>query len=402
MADKKRYSQYRYTIEMYYLDIVNNKNIQIKNECLKTLVIDNNYEVSCMPIIIASLKLDKALVDNMILNHRDNMIMLAIYKYDALEDTRHEVECIRKKFTYFLPNNVNTNDPIDYNEENEEEHLGNTFADVSLGLICVDHINNNKTNIEINAKINTIYDCVKYVTHHMPNIIIEPFAYNDTFEQLIMPAKDSVNKALKYLNDFRVFYSTPYRYYNDFNYTYILSSSGRATPKNNELYSSVIIDIKDIDSSEANDVGMIVNKTAQTYEVPVSYVNTDVYDNSIVNKSKTAINGISSTGSHTKTLKNTASYMNDKVQNIRLNNDNENMLSNLEAKDNSSNFLLFFIKNDLDMDLFTINKRISISNIERYQEFNGDYLLYRKRECFIREDDTFIMTSMINLRRIDR
>ena len=49
-----------------------------------------------------------------------------------------------------------------------------------------------------------------------------------------------------------------------------------------------------------------------------------------------------------------------------------------------------------------INKRISINNIDRYREFNGEYLLYRKRECFIREDDTFIMTSMINLRRIDR
>ena len=252
------------------------------------------------------------------------------------------------------------------------------------------------------AKNNTIYDCVKYVTSHISRMIIEPFSYNSEFEQLIMPTKDSVKQALQFLNDFRVFYYTPYRYYNDFNYTYIISSSGRATEKQDELYSSIIIDIKDIDDASANDVGVIANKTSETYEVPVNYVNTEVYDNTIVNKSKTKLKGISSTGSDTKSLVNRASYMYDKTQSIRLNNDNRNMISNLEAVDNDGNFLVFISKNDLDMELFTINKRISIHNIERYQEYNGDYLLSRKRECFVREDNTFVLTTMLNLRRIER
>ena len=77
------------------------------------------------------------------------------------------------------------------------------------------------------------------------------------------------------------------------------------------------------------------------------------------------------------------------------------MIENLEAKANSENFIVYFSKNDLDTDLFTINKRISINNIQRYQEFNGNYLLYRKREIYLREDQTFVMSSMINLKRID-
>ena len=402
MADKKISMQYRYTIEMYYLDTINEKNVEIKNECLKMLVIDHNFMQNCMPVIMASLKLDKSLVDDMIKNCNDNMIMLAINKYDDLTDDKQEVECIRKKFTYFLPKSANKNDPIDYNEVTEEENLGNTYTEVEIGLLCVDHINNNKHSCEIMAKNNTIYDCVKYVTSHISRMIIEPFSYNSEFEQLIMPTKDSVKQALQFLNDFRVFYYTPYRYYNDFNYTYIISSSGRATEKQDELYSSIIIDIKDIDDASANDVGVIANKTSETYEVPVNYVNTEVYDNTIVNKSKTKLKGISSTGSDTKSLVNRASYMNEKTQSIRLNNDNTNMISNLEAVDNDGNFLVFISKNDLDMELFTINKRISIHNIERYQEYNGDYLLSRKRECFVREDNTFVLTTMLNLRRIER
>lgn len=402
MADKKVSMQFKYTIEMYYLNVINGVNTEIKNECLKTLVIDHNFMDNCMPIILATLKLDKALVDDMIKNANDNMIMLAINKYDDLTDDKQEVECIRKKFTYFLPKSANKNDPIDYNEVNEDENMGNTYTDVELGLLCVDHVNNNKHACEIMAKNNTIYDCVKYVTSHIPNMIIEPFSYNSEFDQLIMPTKDSVNSALKFLNDFRVFYYTPYRYYNDFNYTYIISSSGRATEKRDELYSSVIIDIKDIDDEAANDVGVVANKTSETYEVPVNYVNTEVYDNTIVNKSKTKIKGISSTGSTTKTLVNRASYMDDKTQSVRLNNDNNNMISNLEASNNDGNFLISIVKNDLDMSLFTINKRISIHNIERYQDYNGDFLLSRKRECFMREDNAFVMTTILNLRRIER
>ena len=402
MADKKVSMQFKYTIEMYYLNVIDGKNTEIKNECLKTLVIDHNFMSNCMPIVLASLKLDKALVDDMIKNANDNMIMLAINKYDDLTDDKQEVECIRKKFTYFLPKSANKNDPIDYNEVNEDENMGNTYTNVELGLLCVDHVNNNKHACEIMAKNNTIYDCVKYVTAHIPNMIIEPFSYNSEFDQLIMPTKDSVNAALKFLNDFRVFYYTPYRYYNDFNYTYIISSSGRATEKRDELYSSVIIDIKDIDNEAANDVGVVANKTSETYEVPVNYVNTEVYDNTIINKSKTKIKGISSTGSTTKSLVNRASYMNDKTQSVRLNNDNDNMISNLEAHDNDGNFLITIVKNDLDTNLFTINKRISIHNIERYQDYNGDFLLSRKRECFMREDNSFVMTTILNLRRIER
>ena len=77
------------------------------------------------------------------------------------------------------------------------------------------------------------------------------------------------------------------------------------------------------------------------------------------------------------------------------------MMENIEAKNNTENYLVYFSKNDLDTTLFSLNKRISIHNIERYQEFNGNYLLYRKREIYIREDTDFVMNSMINLKRID-
>ena len=392
--------QYRYMIEMIYLNNKKNKTTNIKTECIKSIVIDHNYENNCMPIIYATMKLDKALVDDMIINVNTNLMIVALYKYNDLTDTKEPIEVFRDKFTYFIPDDVNKNLNLDYNEATEKEHLGNTYTEVIMGLMSINMINLNKRNIELNVSNNTIFDCVKYCTSNMKNLIIEPFVFDDTYDRIIMPAQNSINNALKFLNNYRVFYYTPYRYYQDFKYTYIISSSGKAIPKDNELYSSILVDFRDIGDANSLETGTIIDKKSKTYEVPVNYVFSNVFDNSIVNKSINKIKSVSNNGVNIRSLSNTADYSNEKMTTIRMNNDNDNMIYNLEYKNNNDNVFIYFNKNDLDTDLFTINKRITVHNINRYQHYDGDYLLSRKRECYLREDKTFVMVSMINLKRI--
>ena len=399
--DIKTLTSYKYTISLQYLNIRQKVSTDIKTECIKSVIIDHNYDKNCMPVIFINLRLDKSLVDDMIKNQNTNLMILAISKFDNNTELKLEVECLRKKCIYFLTDDVNKMDPIDYNDETEATMKGDTFRKITIGLLVLDHVNNNKTLCEVTTKNATNYDMVKYITSHMKNLFIEPFSYNDTFEQFVLPPKDSVNKALRFLNDQRVFYSTPYRYYQDFNHTYIISSSGKEIKRTDETYSTIVVNIRDIDDVGANDTGVVVNRSNETYEVYVSYANTQVYDNTLINKSKNKVRGITSSGSSDISLLNTSSYSTDKYSLERLNNDNVHMIENLEAKANSENFIVYFSKNDLDTDLFTINKRISINNIQRYQEFNGNYLLYRKREIYLREDQTFVMSSMINLKRID-
>lgn len=393
--------QYRYKIEMTYLNIKKGVNTEILNESVKSVIIDHNYDKNTMPIIYMTLALDKALIDDMILNNNDNLILLAIYKFDELTDTKQEIEIIRDKFIYFLPNDVNVLNDIEYNETTEEQNLGNTYKDITLGLMSIKMINRNKKYLELNVTNNTMFDCVKYCTSHFDNLIIEPFIFNEKHKRIIMPAQGSVRKSLEFLNSYRVFYYTPFRYYQDFNYTYIISSSGRAIERNDETYSSVLVEIKDITESDANEFGTIANKSAKTYEVFVNYADTVVYDNTILNLSRNQLKGVSSTGNNIKSLKNSISYSDEKIKQIRLNNDNDNMIYNLQSEENNKNVLVFLTKYGLDTDTFTINKRISIHHINRYQQHNGEYLLYRKRECFMREDDTFILHSMLNLRKIE-
>lgn len=392
--------QYKYTVSMYYLDNVRNINNEIPSEYIKSIVIDHNYDKNYMPIVYITLSLDKRMLDDMILNSNKNLFILSISKYNDLSDDKQQIECFREKFIYFIPKNVNKSDGIDYNEMNESQTMGNTFIQLTMGLMCLKHINNNKKSLELIAKNNTILDCVKYCTSHMNNLIIEPFIYNDTYDQIIMRPQDSVSKALNFLNNYRVFYNTPYRYYQDFNFTYIISSSGNAISKKDELYSSILINVMDIDNTSSNNIGFSINKSSNTYEVPVSYANTQVYDGSINNKSVNMIKTMSHTGTSIKSLKNNASYSTSKYKTINVENDNENIIYNIEAENNSNNFFLYFAKEDIDSDLFTINKRISVNNIDRYKDHDGTYLMSRKRECYMREDKNFGMTTLVNLKQI--
>ena len=394
-------SQYRYKIEMTYLDTVKNKPTKIRTECIKSIIIDRNYTDNSMPIIYASLKLDRALMDDMILNSNHNLIILIIYKYDNLIDFKEEIEVFKDKFIYYTPDSVNKNNNIDYTDDSSEEHLGNTFREALFGMISIDMINRNKRLIEINSTSISMYDCIKYCLNGFNNVIIEPFHNDENMSRFIMPTQESVNKAIRYLNSYKVFYNSPYIFFQDFDYTYLVSSNAYQFNKLNETYSSVIIKIKDIDDKSANDIGQILNNESKTYEVIVSFSNTILYNNSIINKSIDKIRGITSTGNTEVELKNKDSYsINEKTKLVRLNNDNTNMLSNIEAYNNNNSVFLYITKNDLDLDLFSLNKRISVENIDRYKEYNGNYMMTRKRELLLREDDTFIAMTMLNMKLI--
>ena len=118
--DIRSQTEYMYTISLRYVQVKKNKYVDIKNECLKSMIIDHNYEINNMPILYANLKLDKSLVDDMIKNQNDNTMVITLNKYDNSSDIKSEINVFNMKFIYFLPDNVNRMDPVDYNNETNE------------------------------------------------------------------------------------------------------------------------------------------------------------------------------------------------------------------------------------------------------------------------------------------
>ena len=400
----KTISSYMYKLKFEFVPNNSSQSVEITNECIRAVVIDHNYDQHSMPIIYVMARIEKKLLDAMIEGQDNSVIIFTCSKYDNNTQNKAETNCFKKKCIYFLPDNVNKMDKVDYNEKTNPEMAGNTYAETAIGLMVLEHINNNKKSCGAVVKNSDYYKYVKKITAHLGGLIMEKFHHTNPFSQIIVPPKitDSVNKTLQVLNNQRVFYDTPYRFYQDFNHSYLISSSGKEFPRPDEKYHSIIISIYDVDDVATNHEGVVTGSDIGAYEVYVNYVSVQCFDNTVANKSKTRFRAASFEGGVSDVpLSNQTQLLKQKKDIMRMNNDNTIMAANIRASEDRKNFLVFFSKDDLDTDIFSINKKISINNIQRYREYNGTYLLFRKREVYTREDQSFKMTSFINLKRID-
>ena len=439
-------TNYRYNVELSYHG--GSEDVAIYTEQIKSVIIDHNYEEACMPIIFISMTIDRKMADDMIKNQNNAYFILKISAYNGssmfggFSGLGQSSTTIDVKCAYFINDDLNKMDPVDYaSQRSNETMLGNTFTLVNVGLMVVDHLTKNKKNCALTAKKAKMQDILKdKILSDFDNLIFEDLEYNDEFEQLVIPptVSDSVNKTLAYLNNKRVFYSTPYRFYQDFNNTYFISSSGKAINGSSSSggggfggfgcfgagllggggsafggdSDSISIKITEVDDQTSSISGIITylisgllglgGSSSDGTGVAVNYVNVQVSDNTITNKNRNTIRTVQSSGSQQTELASKSELISSSaLATQRMNNDNIHMAENIAARYDSSNFLVFFAKTDLDNSLFTINKQIKIANTNRYANLNGTYLLFRKREIYTREDATYVLNTMINLRRID-
>jgi hypothetical protein len=350
------------------------------------------------PIIYINMQIDKKIADSIILNANKCLFSFNLYKYNDLKESSSAKKCVEGKFTYIIPDDANKNKDIDYNEATEKTAYGSTFRAISIGLIRLDHVEANKRTTELNLMDTDAITCARKITENCSNLVLEPFNNNKRFDSLTIKAQDSAKMALNYLNNQSVFYETPFRFYMDYKRSYLISSKGNSVKSSNDLCSSVSIRVRNIIADDANDEGYTMKNDNAT--INVSYASTQVYDNTISNKSHTEIRGITSSGVSSQRLQNRAEYEKKKVVNIRLNNDNDTMAKNIKADIDNSGFFFYFMKAGLDLDLITMNKKITVEHVNEYKKFNGKYLVYRLREIFIREDDSFALLTAVNLKCI--
>lgn len=271
---------------MSYLDTANSKETIINPACIKMLCVEKDYMKLNMPIMLAQLDLDKNLVDDIILNNKDNLFNLFIYKYTE-EGDQYAEKVLQGQFVYFLNKDINYNKDLDYSDQETMLNGGNKredkFRTIEVGLMMKSNIDNNKK-VTNDVFYNTnMLNIVTALTKHM-TILIEPFTYNKTMEQLVLPPMESISKALDFLNNINVFYDTPFMYFVDYDIAYLLSTSGTGVQKSTEKFNSVIIDIKNVTDDNSFAEGMTSDTTNGNYYIPISTVNTTYVTNYITSK----------------------------------------------------------------------------------------------------------------------
>lgn len=91
---------------------------------------------------------------------------------------------------------------------------------------------------------------------------------------------------------------------------------------------------------------------------------------------------------------------NEGVKILRMKNDNANMVKNIQSEMENMVNQLSVNKYDLDPSVFTPNKKYTIKNYHGHNDKDGIFLLNKKTEVYVREDDTFTCNTMLDFCRV--
>ena len=258
---------WKYAIEMKFIHGDDNP-IPIRAENIRRLFIDEDYVKNNMPVMYTIINVDKNFFDKIVLYAKEANILLSVYKYDDASEAKINISVYNALCEYFIRDDINYNKEIDY-KGTENETRQDIYREGYLGLMFKTCIDANKQTVNNTIKNSTMMNAVCYYVTKTP-CLIEPFTYNDTIEQLIVPPQESLVKTVQFFNNVQVFYDTQYRLFFDADCLYLVSSSGKATQKATDKYPTVRITIHSVDDSDGFKLGMGESPNNNCYIVDVS------------------------------------------------------------------------------------------------------------------------------------
>ena len=381
---------------------------------IKTIIIDYDYKKNTMPLIYLTVTLDNKILWQMVNNKDTAVVIFTIRRFIANTNNENKTSAgdlnpndiktdyIKDRFIYFVPDNLNLREVNDDGQDMDSAS-GTNFVTTTIGLLSLDLVNKNKKTL--NGIINdTPMMSLVYNLLSDRDLLMEQFKYNTVLDGIVLPPLDSKAKTFNYLNQLSCFYDTKYRYFMDFDTTYFLSSSGKKIPKKNDKINDIIISIERLDENDPKLEGMDIDYESLVYRIHIGDSNSEKIDNTLINRSySTIVAQGTSPGTSVSADLNTATetVITKKRSTIRVPNDNTTLVNNIKNEMDNSMKTILVTKGDLDMSIFTINKSYYVDASATYgAEYNGEYLLTRKREIYIREDDTFSADVALTLNKI--
>ena len=395
--------QYNYKISLKYIN-ESNVEVEIDSDQIQYILIDKDFESLNMPVIILYGSIEKNILDDMIRHTNDSIITLGIYKYDNTNQNDNITEkYFNDKFIYILNEDLSRTDKID-NPDGIDSKTGNRqYKEVTIFLIQQNAINNNRKTINgvyHNASMNSL---ILQSTNYLGNMLLEPIRYDTKFDQVIIPPIDSISNYIRFLNDnIGSFYDTPYRFFIDFDTTYLVSSSGNATRARNQYIYTIVIDIREIDTNISEEPGAYVNLKSGKYTIGIDSSKVEYNKNPVSNKMVNKVTVINSKGDifQQDIGDNKTKITNTINQIMNVSNNDQNTINSISYSVESANINITIVKNDLDASLFTINKEYII-NDPVHESYSGRFILLNVKQLFIKQNGNFIMSTVLKFKKAE-
>jgi hypothetical protein len=231
------------------------------------------------------------------------------------------------------------------------------------------------------------------------NLLIEP-PNTDSVDKFVVTPLTTYVDFIKYLdNHINIYKKGYYRLFFDFTRTYILSNKGIATYAKGEMKYPVVINIRNNFNAESKVQGLNVDTTQQRYLVDVDEIDTTFDRNTATTTLYNNVIGINNSGeTYVETLDSDRSSAVNKTTIQRTK--NLSNVTSLTASIKNKERIINIVKNNLDSSIFTINREYIITHYKE-TEYNGNYLLIRKREVLLKEADNFIMSNILTFSKVN-
>ena len=356
------------------------------------IMVEYDYENNVMPVIYLSLLVTDAEY-NIINDNRDSgRFNLNIRKYAMNSNTTLEKVVINDSFTY-IPSTSSANLMEDMNKNST---MGSQYRRILVGLISSELTN------RLRKSFNGVYKNISQATLVAMALegldpVIEQLAYDEEYKSLIIPPLSTRYQLLNYVFEKDPYYDTNFRFFMDFDRSYLLSKKGIAVPCGDGKPDDIIIDIVSILSNEAMYEGMaVVNNSYYLYINP-----TDAALISDEGQEK-MVNNVTIVDEDRGTNIVDLDYLKQSSissKNITVRSENANLIKN-ELELGKS--IVEVVKKHADGSSITPNKRFTVKNFQSNSAFNGQYLLSYKREFYKPQIVDFDLSVNLGLKKIGK
>lgn len=391
---------FKYILEMSLL--IGKKSYDIPKNAVKTIIINSDYDKNNMPIVYLRIRVSTTLYNQMVLNSDKATISFRLFKYDDKSISGIKESYIEDNFTYSMPTDPNYNEAMEQyvsgsstaNSDVAESYLEGYIALTSLHLVA-----DNMKLINAIVKDTDVMSIVHKYTSHM-NMCIEPFDNRDHIDQLIIPPITSINKLLSFLNNEYCFYKNGYRYFRNFNTTYLLSVNGNPIQDGINTYNTIIISICDPLDNKGKSNAIDLDRTNHAYIVYVDAASTTLKIDKFINKSYNSIIGVDTEGNMLQEGLNVPATPDSTEKAMFERIDNLEYLYNVKSSIESSTVMVIVSKTEIDSSIFSPNKQYQIKHYSQSREYDGKYILAYKKEIMMQQGDQYIGNVLFALRRI--
>lgn len=390
---------YSYKIEAKF--VLDGKEEPILSEGVTSLITNYDYDNNNIPIIYMGVKLETALYNKMVINAEKASITLTISRAKNKSQYAVYTTYIKDRFTYTMSTNPDYNIALEKQSGTDNQVMQN-YREGFLALIQINTTDNNKKIINNIIKNSNTTSIIHKYTSHM-KMVMEPIHKDKLFKLLIIPPLESVAKLLRYLHKQTNFYRQGYRYFVDFDKTYLLSAEGNPVDARDGLYSTITININDpVKDDTSYQTGIVKDTKNKTYIININANNTVMDVKKSEDKIFNKIMGVDSYGNTRELELNIprTEGSSDKLRLERVPSDNMDYANYLKDSIENKTILLSITKTEIDTSLITPNKEYIVHNYPSFSEYNGRFVLSYKKEVFANQNGIFINNIIFGLRKV--